>query len=89
MLQHIFQQSIESNYVFLGNEDIVEYMIPMLEMTVFLPEDMIIRQGEEGRDMFFIASGSCIVYVKDTKRVERAVSMLVRSDFFGVSLRSI
>ena len=70
--------------MFAGNEDIVDYMIPMLEMTVFLPEDMIVRQGEEGRDLFFIASGECIVLVKDTRRIERAVNKLVRSDFFGV-----
>ena len=68
MLSHIFQQSIESNYVFRGNEDLVEYMIPMLEMKVFLPEDMIIRQGEEGREMFFIATGDCSVYVRDAMR---------------------
>ena len=43
VLSHIFQQSIESNYVFRGNEDLVEYIIPLLEMKVFLPEDMIIR----------------------------------------------
>ena len=57
----------------------------MLEMTVFLPEDMIIRQGDEGREMFFIATGDCIVLVKDTKRNEKVVRNLVRGDFFGVS----
>ena len=84
MLSHIFQKSIESNYVFRGNEDLVEYMIPILEMKVFLPEDMIIRQGEEGREMYFISTGDCIVFVKDTKRQEKAVRTLTRGDFFGV-----
>ena len=68
VLSHIFQQSIESNHVFRGNEDLVEYIIPMLEMKVFLPEDMIVRQGEDGREMFFISTGDCIVLVKDTQR---------------------
>ena len=62
----------------------VEYIIPMLEMKVFLPEDMIIRQGEEGREMYFISTGDCIVYVKDTRRHEQAVRRLERGDFFGV-----
>ena len=83
VLSHIFQQSIASNYVFRGNEDLVEYMIPMLEMKVFLPEDMIIRQGEEGSEMFFIATGDCSVFVKDTMRNERFVQTLARGDFFG------
>ena len=84
MLSHIFQQSIESNDVFLRNEDLVEYMIPMLEMNVFLPEDIIIRQGEDGREMYFISTGDCIVFVKDTKRQEKPVRKLTRGDFFGV-----
>ena len=61
----------------------------MLEMKVFLPEDMIIRQGEEGREMYFISTGDCIVYVKDTKRQEKAVRKLTRGDFFGVTLNGL
>ena len=64
----------------------VEYMIPMLEMSVYLPEDIIVRQGEEGREMYFIATGDCLVYVRDTQRAEKAVRRLVRGDFFGVIL---
>ena len=71
--------------MFGDNEDLVQYIIPMLEMMVFLPEDMIIRQGEEGREMYFIATGDCIVLVKDTKRQENAVRRLESGDFFGVS----
>ena len=85
VLSHIFKQSIESSDVFSQYEDIVEYIIPMLEMKVFLPEDMIVRQGEEGREMYFISTGDCIVLVKDTKRQEKAVRKLTRGDFFGVS----
>ena len=85
VLSHIFQQSISSNYVFRGNEDLVECMIPILEMKVFLPEDMIVRQGEEGQEMYFIATGDCMVLVKDTHRNEKAVRKLGRGDFFGVS----
>ena len=56
----------------------------MLEMKVFLPEDMIIRQGEEAREMYFISTGDCIVLVKDTKRKEKAVRKLTSGEFFGV-----
>ena len=59
----------------------------MLEMRVFLPEDHIIRQGDEGREMFFIATGDCVVTVKDTHREESVVRMLGRGNFFGVTRR--
>ena len=64
----------------------VEAIIPMLEMKVFLPEDQIIRQGEEGKEMFFISTGDCVVSVRDTQRVENTVRLLGRSNFFGVNI---
>ena len=60
----------------------------MLEMKVFLPEDKIIRQGEEGKDMYFIATGDCLVMVRDTKRQEKIVRKLNRGKFFGVRAHS-
>ena len=71
--------------MFQGNDDLVDSIIPMLEMRVFLPEDHIIRQGDEGRDMFFIATGDCVVMVKDTHRQESVVRMLGRGNYFGVT----
>ena len=67
----------------------MDYIIPMLEMKVFLPEDKIIRQGEEGREMYFIATGDCLVRVKDMRRVEHNVRSLSRGHFFGVSSASL
>ena len=83
-MSHIFQSSIERNFVFHGNDDLVDTIIPMLEMKVFLPEDQIIRQGEEGKEMYFIATGDCVVTVRDLMREEEEVRMLGRGDFFGV-----
>ena len=65
----------------------VDIIIPLLEMRVFLPEDHILRQGDEGREMFFFATGDCVVSVKDTHRVESVVRMLGRGNFFGVRKR--
>ena len=66
----------------------MEYIIPMLEMQVFLPEDIIMRQGEEGKHMYFITRGDCLVQVKDTRRVEYSVRTLSRGSFFGVSIQN-
>ena len=59
----------------------------MLDIQVFLPEHKIVRQGEEGKDMFFIATGDCLVQVKDTRRIESNVRTLGRGHFFGVRPR--
>ena len=63
----------------------MDSIIPMLEMKVFLPEDQIVRQGEEGRDMYFIATGQCVVTVRDMHGEESEVSQLDRGNFFGVN----
>ena len=68
VLSHIFKKSIESSDAFSRNEDLVEYIIPMLEMKVFLPEDIIIRQGEEGREMYFISTGDWSRIQNEMKR---------------------
>ena len=53
---------------------------------MFLPEDQIIRQGEDGMDMYFISTGDCVVTVRDTQRNETTVRLLGRGNFFGVIL---
>ena len=89
ILSHIFRSTIEKNAVFRGNDDLVDTILPLLEMKVFLPEDLIIRQGDEGYDMYFIATGQCVVSVRDMHRTEREVSQLGSGNFFGVNLRSL
>ena len=88
MIGYIFQAAIAKNQVFRNNEDLIEFIIPKLEMQVFLPEDMVVRQGEEGNEMFFIASGDCQVSVKDSHREEIFVRNLSRGRFFGVRHRA-
>ena len=56
-------------------------------MQVFLPEDIIMRQGEEGKHMYFITRGDCLVQVKDTRRTEHNVRTLSRGHFFGVYIK--
>ena len=85
VIGYIFQAAIAKNQVFRNNEDLIEFLIPKLEMQVFLPEDMVVRQGEEGHEMFFIASGDCQVSVKDSHREDSFVRNLTRGRFFGVS----
>ena len=50
------------------------------EMRVFLPEDHILRQGDEGREMFFIATGDCVVLVKGME----SESQVLMDDIFDI-----
>jgi len=55
------------------------------------PEDVIVRQGEESYDIFFIAKGDNFVSIKDTQKEEEGYKnfkKLVPGEHFGVSLLS-
>ena len=44
-------------------EDCVRRLVQMLKFEVFLPGDWIVRQGEEGDEMFFLNNGTAEVWV--------------------------
>ena len=43
--QHIFLNAIESNPIFQGNQDIIDFLINDLLAWLYLPEDVIMCQG--------------------------------------------
>jgi F-box/leucine-rich repeat protein 7 len=48
------------------------------------PEEVIMKQGEKGNDMYFISQGDCIVNVRDDQMREKvAHKLLVEGDYFG------
>ena len=63
--QHIFSNAIESNPIFMGNTEIVDFLINDVQTLLYLPEDAIITQGQFGTNFLFIAKGDCEVWVKD------------------------
>lgn len=56
--QNIFESAISKNEIFQDQTDIVEFIIFYLNPKLYLPEDYVIEYGGNGKDMFFIASGS-------------------------------
>lgn len=48
-----------------------------------MPEDMIIRQGENEYSIYFIAEGLCTVKVQNHMRIKVKSNELVSGDFFG------
>lgn len=57
VIRHIFYDTILKNAVFKGQTEVVKVLIPDLDIKLFLPEDKIIRQGEDADSMYFIAKG--------------------------------
>ena len=48
-----------------------------------MPEDSIVTQGQVGASMFFLAKGTCTVWVKDHMKRNRLVNELSQGDYFG------
>ena len=60
VIRYIFANSIKGNKVFrLQNEGLIDFMIHKLITLLYLPEDCIIKQGDIGLHLFFIAKGEC------------------------------
>jgi len=64
--------------------DFLEMIVGKLGTCFATPEESVIKQGEDGFDMFFISKGDCAVNITDEKGMEHiAVSLLVTGDHFG------
>ena len=72
--QHIFQTAIMTNQIFQGSQDIIDFLINDISTLLFLPEDMIFQQGQNGEALFFIAKGDCEIWVKDHLKNNRYVN---------------
>ena len=83
VINYIFYDTILQNSVFIGHEEVLKILIPDLEIKLFLPEDIIIRQSEVPECMYFIAKGECDVFVTDNNKLERFTKTLTSSHYFG------
>lgn len=64
--------------------DIVSLVVRRLQIQLSGPSDIIIRQGDEDQDMYFVAKGDSFVSVKDTRTKEhKNFKKLVPGDHFG------
>jgi voltage-gated potassium channel len=61
-----------------ANEIFVREIVQLLRPLIFLPDDYIIRQGEYGDCMYFLASGDVEIVVNDTR-----VAVLGQGSPFG------
>lgn len=68
---------------FLENEEVVKSILNDLKISLLLPEDKIIRQGDVAEWMYFLAKGEWDVYVTDENQVEKYTKTLKGGSYFG------
>lgn len=81
--KHIFSQIVVTNSLFGGNEELIDYLIKYLITSLFLPEDIIINQGDFANDLFFLARGEVNIFIYDEDNEERYVNTLKIGAYFG------
>ncbi|CAI2372401.1 unnamed protein product [Moneuplotes crassus] len=87
-LQQIIRKSIlkdviSQNNVFASLEGAIAFILRDLSILLFQPESIIIRQGDDAKEMYFIANGECAVYVNDKNKGEIQVNQIKEGDYFG------
>ena len=78
---HINKDVLEKVPILKGvGEELLRDIVSKLEPVVFLPGDIIVRQGETGREMYFISRGTVDVVSGDMTTV---YATLTEGQFFG------
>ena len=81
--RQIFLVAISKNVVFRSHNDIINAMIQDMQTKLFLPEDIIMRQGDAAKHFYFLARGECDIYVVDENKVKRNTKTLPHGSYFG------
>ena len=68
VLFHLYKSVIRKIEIFDNCSDIeLRYIVINMKTVIFLPLDMVIRQGESGDNLYFISRGSVDVFLKSEK----------------------
>lgn len=58
-------------------------MTKNMEAMLFMPEDLIIKEGEEAQHLFLLSKGSCEVYQNNVHENETKIGKINQGDIFG------
>ncbi|CAI2370632.1 unnamed protein product [Moneuplotes crassus] len=83
VISSIFKGVLVKNPIFNMHNAAINQILGTMETCLFLPENKIITQNQEGNMMYFIAHGECDVTVLTEKQKEIHVSTIKEGDFFG------
>lgn len=81
--RHIFSMIVIKNPLFSGNEELIDYLVRYLITSLYLPEDVIINQGEQADSLYFLARGEVVIFIYDENNEERYVNTLKIGSYFG------
>lgn len=81
--KNIFSHVVIKNPIFSGNDELINYLVKFLDTSLYLPEDIIIKQGELAEYLFFLARGEVEVFIQDQNNKERYVNTLKLGSYFG------
>jgi CRP-like cAMP-binding protein len=81
--KHIFSMIVVKNSLFKENDDLVDYLVRYLNTLLYLPEDVIIKQGDKADNLYFLARGEIVIYIYDENNEERYVDTLKIGAYFG------
>ena len=75
VVKHISLQGMSKNMIFRSKPFILDTILSDLNTLLFTPEDIILRQGEEPDNIFFISKGEWEIYVNDQYSKEKFVRL--------------
>lgn len=84
IIRNIFHKVVVINPIFGGgNQDLIEYVLQTITTDSFLPEDSIIKQDEDGDNLYFCYQGELEVLVADENSEINQITILNYGDMFG------
>lgn len=75
--------SIFKSYVFQGQMEVQTDFLNHLQIRLFLPEDIIIKQDDVADWMYFLARGDCDIFVTDWNKKEELANTIKEGEYFG------
>ena len=80
-----FSNIISNTEVFNNDLALIEKLVSKLQILMYFPEDDIIKQGEEGMNLYFLERGHVLVYQVDqiNTKERRFISELKVGSMFG------
>ena len=83
VIKHIFSTVLSETEMFKGRNLLIESLTRKLQTNTCQPEEIIINQGGDPDNLYFIARGGCNVYVRNRINAKVKVNVLKVGDIFG------
>ena len=83
VIKHIFSTVLSETEMFKGRDLLIESLTRKLQTKTCQPEEIIINQGDDPDNLYFIARGGCNVYVRNRINAKVKVNVLKVGDIFG------